>query len=98
MDAENWLNTNKVSASEVIAYTYWFDEISMGLGLGKETLPLRVVSRADGYDLYEELYGDWPCRPRAIELMDGLFSVSEVGSAYLLRNTRNSAKNMKHFC
>ncbi|MCC6271484.1 MAG: glycosyltransferase [Microbacteriaceae bacterium] len=80
---QNWLNTNKVSASEVIAYTYWFDEISMGLGLAKDTLPLRVVSRAHGYDLYEELYGDWPCRPRAIELMDGLFSVSEVGSAYL---------------
>lgn len=80
---QNWLSTNKVSASEVIAYTFWFDEISMGLGLAKDTLPLRVVSRAHGYDLYEELYGDWPCRPRAIELMDGLFSVSEVGSAYL---------------
>ncbi|MBK6644609.1 MAG: hypothetical protein IPG44_02470 [Anaerolineales bacterium] len=70
---QNWLNTNRVSASEVIAYTYWFDEISMGLSLAKDTLPLRVVSCAHGYDLYEELYGDWPCRPRAIELMDGLF-------------------------
>ncbi|MCB9111273.1 MAG: glycosyltransferase [Anaerolineales bacterium] len=81
---QSWLKTARVAASEVICYTFWFDEVSMGLGLAKECQPaLRVVSRAHGYDLYEELYGNWPCRPRAIELLDGLLSVSEVGERYL---------------
>lgn len=81
---QNWLKKNQISADEVVCYTFWFDEISMGLGLAKEGRPaLRVVSRAHGYDLYEELYGDWPCRPRAIELLDGLFPDSDIGVNYL---------------
>lgn len=80
----NWLKTNRVSADEVVCNTFWFNEITMGLSLVKETLPsLRVVSRAHGYDLYEELYGDWPCRPRAIELIDCLFADSDIGANYL---------------
>lgn len=82
---QNWLKTNHISESEVICNTFWFDELTMGLSLVKETLPsLRVISRAHGYDLYEELYGDWPCRPRAIELIDGLFPDSDIGVNYLL--------------
>lgn len=80
----HWLKENRISTDEVMCYTFWFDEISMGLGLAKETHPsLRVVARAHGYDLYEELYGDWPCRPRAIELLDGLFADSDIGANYL---------------
>lgn len=81
---QNWLKTNHILASEVVCNTFWFDEITMGLSLVKETLSsLRVVSRAHGYDLYEELYGDWPCRPRAIELVDCLFPDSDIGTNYL---------------
>ncbi|NOH00751.1 MAG: glycosyltransferase [Chloroflexi bacterium] len=81
---QNWLKVNRVSADEVIGYTFWFDEISMGLGFAKEKFPsLRVVSRTHGYDLYEELYGVWPLRPRAIELLDGLFADSDIGAKYL---------------
>jgi glycosyltransferase involved in cell wall biosynthesis len=81
---EKWLESNRVSASEVICNTFWFDELTMGLNLVKETQPsLRVISRTHGYDLYEELYGDWPCRPRAIELIDGLFADSDIGANYL---------------
>lgn len=81
---QNWLKTSHVSVGEVVCNTFWFDEITMGLSLVKETQPsLRVISRAHGYDLYEELYGDWPCRPRAIELIDGLFADSEIGTNYL---------------
>lgn len=81
---QNWLKVNGVPADEVIGYTFWFDEISMGLGLTKEKFPnLRVVSRTHGYDLYEELYGVWPLRPRAIELLDGLFADSSIGAKYL---------------
>lgn len=81
---QNWLKINRISENEVICNTFWFDEITMGLSLVKENHPsLRVVSRAHGYDLYEELYGDWPCRPRSIELLDGLFADSDIGENYL---------------
>ncbi len=81
---QNWLEMNRLSADDVIGYTFWFDEISMGIGLAKEKHPdLRVISRAHGYDLYEELYGIWPCRPRAIALLDGLFADSDIGANYL---------------
>ena len=81
---ENWLKSNNILASEVICNTFWFDELAMGIGLAKKKHPsLRVISRTHGYDLYEELYGDWPCRPRAIELVDGLFPDSDIGVDYL---------------
>jgi len=81
---QNWLRDNRISASEVICNTFWFDELTMGLSLVKETQPsLRVISRVHGYDLYEELYGDWPCRLRAIELIDHLFADSDIGENYL---------------
>ncbi len=81
---QNWLKKQKVSPDDVIGYTFWFDEISMGIGLAKGTSPtLRVVSRAHGYDLYEEHYGIWPCRSRAIVLLDGLFADSDIGEQYL---------------
>ena len=81
---QNWLKTNRVSAGEVVCNTFWFDEITMGLSLVKEDQPsFRVISRAHGYDLYEELYGDWPCRPRVIELLDRLFADSDIGAKYL---------------
>ncbi|MBE7433566.1 MAG: glycosyltransferase [Anaerolineales bacterium] len=81
---ENWLQSNRVSADEVICNTFWFDELAMGIGLAKKKYPsLRVISRTHGYDLYEELYGDWPCRLRAIELIDGLFPDSDIGVNYL---------------
>lgn len=81
---KNWLKSNCISASDVVCYTFWFDELAMGIGLAKRKHPvLKVVSRAHGYDLYEELYGDWPCRLRAIEMTDGVYSVSEAGQEYL---------------
>jgi len=81
---EGWLKSNRISANDVICNTFWFDELAMGIGLAKKKYPsLRVISRAHGYDLYEELYGDWPCRPRAIELIDGLFADSDIGANYL---------------
>ena len=81
---QHWLESNRISAGEVICNTFWFDELAMGIGLVKKEYPsLRLISRAHGYDLYEELYGDWPCRPHAIELIDGLFADSEIGTNYL---------------
>lgn len=81
---QNWLVDQHVLDTSVIFYTYWFDEVAMGIGLAKNKYPdIRGVSRTHGYDLYEELYGIWPCRRKAISMFDGLFSVSEAGKKYL---------------
>lgn len=82
---ENFLAEKKIPSANTVFYTYWFNEISMGIGLVKEkNSALRLVSRAHGYDIYEELYKPWPCRDRALSLLDGLYSASEAGTTYLI--------------
>lgn len=82
---KEWLQKENVSPSDVVCYTYWFIDVTMGLGWAKAELPqLKVISRAHGYDLYEELYKPWPLRVRSISLLDGLFADSDIGTNYLL--------------
>ncbi len=81
----NWLAARHFDDSSVILYSYWFDDIAMGLGLIKKTNPqIKLVSRAHGYDIYEELYFPfyWPLRKLALANLDKLFSVSYSGSDY----------------
>ena len=72
--------------SECVFYTYWFDSASMGGCLAKEDFPeLTVVSRAHGYDLYEDRYPVHylPCRSQALERIDSIFPDSRAGVRYL---------------
>lgn len=79
----NWLQKENISPSDVVCYTYWFIDITMGLGWARERFPqLKVISRAHGYDLYEDLYKPWPLRLKSISLLDVLFVDSEVGTDY----------------
>ncbi len=83
---ERWFQNSSVSPRDCIFYTFWFDDSSMGIGLAKNNLSdIRVVSRAHGYDLYEERYkfAYWPRRSAALSLMDRLFPDSETGLRYL---------------
>ena len=84
---QNWITKNNVGPAECIFYTYWFDQAALGIGLAKQKYPqLRLVSRAHGYDLYEEYYYKppyWPSRPLALSLVDRLFPDSEAGLRYL---------------
>ena len=60
----------------------------MGVGLLKERFPeLRLVSRAHGYDIYEERYNPpyWPCRRLALANLDKLFLASDDARNYMLR-------------
>lgn len=83
----NWIAENKADPADCIFYTYWFDQAALGIGLAKQRYPqIRLVSRVHGYDLYEEFYYNppyWPCRPRALTLMDRLFPDSDAGLRYL---------------
>lgn len=81
---ENLLMQGNISDTNVICYTYWFTEVTTGLGWAKNKFPkLRIVSRTHGYDLYEELYKPWPLRLQSISLIDGLYADSDIGTNYL---------------
>lgn len=83
---ESRVKQRDISASDLICYTYWFTEVATGLSWAKRKLPaLRLVSRAHGYDLYEELYKPWPLRNQSISVLDGLFSDSDIGTKYLTK-------------
>lgn len=80
-----WIDEQGLNIHDCIFYTYWFDQAAMGLGLTKRIYPeLKLVSRAHGYDIYEERYSPsyWPCRPQSLSTLDGLFSASDDGANY----------------
>lgn len=82
---KEWVRKEGISPSNVVCYTYWFIDVTMGLGWAKTKLPqLKLVSRAHGYDLYEDLYKPWPLRLKSISLLDALFADSDIGTRYLL--------------
>lgn len=83
---EAWFSRSALLPQDVIFYTYWFDETAMGIGMAKRNIPeIRVVSRAHGYDLYEERheFPYLPCRRAAISLVDRLIPDSDAGLKYL---------------
>jgi len=80
-----WIDSNNMDLNHSLFYSYWFDHVAMGLGLIKERYPqVKVVSRAHGYDIYEEQYFPyyWPCRRQALVNLDKLFPASDDGRNY----------------
>jgi colanic acid/amylovoran biosynthesis glycosyltransferase len=81
-----WVRKNGIDEKNVF-YTYWFDSSSFGIGMAKRKYPnLRVISRAHGYDIYEEIYYNppyWPFRNKAMALLDALIPDAEAGRKYL---------------
>jgi glycosyltransferase involved in cell wall biosynthesis len=70
----------------------------MGIGRTKHFLPnLRLVSRAHGYDLYEERLNPpyWPCRDQALALTDFLLPDSDAGAEYLRKRYPSFAERIK---
>jgi glycosyltransferase involved in cell wall biosynthesis len=66
-------------------YSYWFDHTAAGLAMMKQEFPgTKVVSRAHGYDIYEEYYYPyyWPYRRETLDAVDLLFFASEAGQNY----------------
>ena len=70
---EEWIQQSGINIHETLFYTYWFMQGAMGVGLVKRKFPgLRLVSRAHGFDVYEERVRPsyWPCRPEALGALD----------------------------
>ena len=81
-----WIRKQNINARDCLFYTYWFHHVAMGVGLAKRSFPdLKLVSRAHGYDLYEERRTPpyWPCREFSLRTVDFLFPDSDEGTEYL---------------
>jgi colanic acid/amylovoran biosynthesis glycosyltransferase len=82
----DWLVSLPVDHDGIVFYTYWFEEITTGIALEKHSHPrTTLISRAHGYDIYEEHYFPyyWPSRPFALKALDRLFFVSDAGRNYM---------------
>jgi glycosyltransferase involved in cell wall biosynthesis len=70
-----------------IFYSYWLDEKALALALLKKKNPfIKVVSRAHGWDVYEERHPNnyLPFRNLMGKNLDSVYSISQNGNSYLL--------------
>ncbi len=84
--AIKYIENNNIDLTKTIFYTYWLDEITMGICLAKRKYPsIKIVSRAHRADLYEEIYDPpfIPFRPEIFSGIDKIFLASESGKSYL---------------
>jgi glycosyltransferase involved in cell wall biosynthesis len=80
-----WLREQRINSNDGVLYSYWFNHLAAGLGMVKYEFPdVKVVSRAHGYDIYEEYYYPyyWPYRYETLENINRLFFASEAGKIY----------------
>ena len=69
-----------------IFYSYWLDEKATALALlKKKNLKIKAVSRAHGWDIYEERHPNnyLPYRNLLAEQLDSVYSISDDGNRYL---------------
>jgi glycosyltransferase involved in cell wall biosynthesis len=83
--ASNYIKVGQLDPGSCILYSYWFDHTATGLAMARRELPgTKLVSRAHGYDIYEEYYYPyyWPCRRETLDALDRLFFASDAGRDY----------------
>jgi len=81
-----WVKRKVISDEKAIFYTYWFTDLTVGLALAKKDRPnIFLISRAHGYDLYEErsFFRYFPLRTFALNNLDHLFLISQNGLNYM---------------
>ena len=74
-----------------VFYTYWWTHATLGFGLAKRALAgASVVTRAHGYDLYEERHSPpyIPFRSQSLRMLDALFPISDAGASYVAERYR----------
>lgn len=73
-------------AESTLAYSYWLNYITAGVGRARRRFPaLKVISRAHGADIYEDRYvpAHIPLHAQAIGAVDAVFCASEAGLRHL---------------
>jgi colanic acid/amylovoran biosynthesis glycosyltransferase len=81
----DWVREHQINTNDCVLYSYWFNHLAAGLGMVKHEFPdVKVVSRAHGYDIYEEYYYPyyWPYRYATLENINRLFFASDAGKMY----------------
>jgi glycosyltransferase involved in cell wall biosynthesis len=85
----DFLKQRNLDPKDCLFYTYWLDHAAAGIGLVKPEYPeIILVSRAHGYDIYEEQYYNppfWPCRSTVLNNTDKVYADSYAGMEYLKR-------------
>jgi colanic acid/amylovoran biosynthesis glycosyltransferase len=82
----SYIETNRLDPEQTIFYTFWCNEITLGLCFVKKKKPLMdIVSRANGYDIYEEqnIPPFIPFRYTTFHNIRGLYLVSNSARDYL---------------
>jgi glycosyltransferase involved in cell wall biosynthesis len=77
--------TLSVADDDMVLCTWWFDAQTLGLARFGAKSAIRVVTRAHGYDLYENRHSPpyIPFRRRALEYVDRIYADSGAGARYL---------------
>jgi len=82
----NFIKTRHLDPDDCIFYSYWLDHTATGLALMKQEFTMtKVISRAHGFDIFEEYYYPhyWPCRRETLDTLDRVFFASDAGRTYL---------------
>lgn len=87
----DWITTffvmrRSLDPENTIFYTYWLDNVTLGIGLAKEKFPsIRLASRAHERDLYAHSKPNnyFSFRPQTLHFLDRLFLISEHGRDYI---------------
>jgi glycosyltransferase involved in cell wall biosynthesis len=87
---QKWLNRflekQKPDLSRTLFYTYWLNEVPLGICQVKATKPdIKIVSRAHGGDLFENRYNPpyLPFRPEMFRCINKIYADSQYGADYL---------------
>lgn len=83
-----WFMKNYASSNdEVTIYLFWFLSEALGYSLLPKRIRCKIkcVSRAHGYDVYDERVGyrSWYLRNRSLKYIDSVFCASKAGCQYL---------------
>lgn len=84
---KSWIRKKVKQDSQVsvVCYSFWLYDAALAVSLAKSKgANILSISRAHGFDLYEERSGYFPLRKYLIKSLDRLFTVSEHGRDYLL--------------
>jgi glycosyltransferase involved in cell wall biosynthesis len=99
-----YLFDKNILKKDYIFYTYWFDYATTALVDLKQKFNIKIITRAHGYDLYEEERQDGyiPFRKRDVYKVNKIITISEKGFNYLktkynLENLYNSYMGIRDF-
>lgn len=85
--------------SEDVYYDYWFENSTLMLALArKKQLIGSAISRAHGFDIYDERWGEIgvPFRNFKLANLDKVFIISDFGKKYMIRQSSSLYKSKLH--